>query len=174
MVSRRYLRNESWKLYRDKEYGNLSTSVEAYYSLLYSGYSKVTDEPMLRAKDYIQSKGGIGKVTSTLTRVILAATGQSKWPLSISSIPLEVLLFPAYFPINYFEFSGYSRVHLTPMLIMADRRFSISTANAPNLSDLLETRIESDGTLYSYAISTILMMLALLALDYDQQHPLIV
>lgn len=210
-----------WQLYRDEEDGNLSTSVEAYYSLLYSGYSKVTDEPMLRAKHYIQSKGGIGKVTSTLTRVILAATGQSKWPLSVSSIPLEVLLFPAYFPINYFEFSGYSRVHLTPMLIMADRRFSISTANAPNLSDLIETRIESDGpasrgyqelqdviqsglnrilgsphyihevarakaeqfmlqriesdgTLYSYATSTILMVFALLALDYDQQHPLIV
>ncbi|KAA1191626.1 squalene--hopene cyclase [Paenibacillus sp. B2(2019)] len=209
-----------WQLYRDEEDGNLSTSVEAYYALLYSGYSKVTDEPILRAKHYIQSKGGIGKVTSILTRVILAATGQSKWPLSISSIPLEVLLFPSYFPINYFEFSGYSRVHLTPMLIMADRRFSISTVNAPDLSDLIDTRIEdaepasrgyqelqdviqtglsrllgspryihevartkaeqfilqrieSDGTLYSYATSTILMVYALLALDYDQQHPLI-
>ncbi|WP_339803855.1 squalene--hopene cyclase [Paenibacillus sp. FSL R5-0744] len=209
-----------WQLYRDEEDGNLSTSVEAYYALLYSGYSKVTDEPILRAKHFIQSKGGIGKVTSILTRVILAATGQSKWPLSISSIPLEVLLFPSYFPINYFEFSGYSRVHLTPMLIMADRRFSISTANAPDLSDLIDTRIEdaepasrgyhelqdviqtglsrllgspryihevartkaeqfilqrieSDGTLYSYATSTILMVYALLALDYDQQHPLI-
>lgn len=133
---------------------------------------------------------------------------------------LEVLLFPSYFPINYFEFSGYSRVHLTPMLIMADRRFSISTATAPDLSDLIDTRIEdaepasrgyhelqdviqtglsrllgspryihevartkaeqfilqrieSDGTLYSYATSTILMVYALLALDYDQQHPLI-
>ncbi|WHY22100.1 squalene--hopene cyclase [Paenibacillus sp. G2S3] len=209
-----------WQLYRDEEDGNLSTSVEAYYALLYSGYSKVKDAPILRAKHYIQSKGGIGKVTSILTRVILAATGQSKWPLAISSIPLEVLLFPSYFPINYFEFSGYSRVHLTPMLIMADRRFTISTANAPDLSDLIDTRfeedehasrgylelqdvlqsglkrllgsprhihevsqakaeqfmlqrIESDGTLYSYATSTILMVFALLALDYDQQHPLI-
>ncbi len=209
-----------WQLYKDEEEGNLSASVEAYYALLYSGYSKITDEPLQRAKRYILSKGGIGKVTSILTRVILAATGQSKWPLSISSIPLEVLLFPKYFPINYFEFSGYSRVHLTPMLIMADRRFSITTADAPDLSDLMDTRlkeneptsreyqnmldviqtglkrllgsphniheaaklkaeqfmlqrIESDGTLYSYASSTILMVFALLALDYDKQHPLI-
>lgn len=207
-----------WQLYKDEEDGNLSTSVEAYYALLYSGYSKITDEPVQRAKRYIQSKGGIGNVTSILTRVILAATGQSKYPLSISSIPLEVLLFPNYFPINYFEFSGYSRVHLTPMLIMADRRFSITTAHAPDLSDLIDTRmeedkpasrgyqemqdvihtglkrllgsphyiheaaknkaehfmlqrIESDGTLYSYATSTILMVFALLALDYDKQHP---
>jgi sporulenol synthase len=34
-------------------------------------------------------------------------------------------------------------------------------------------RIEADGTLYSYANSTILMILALLALGYDQQHPII-
>lgn len=212
-----------WQLYKDEEEGNLSTSVEAYYALLYSGYSEMTDEPILRAKRYIQSKGGIGKVTSILTRVILAATGQRKWPLSISSIPLEVLLFPEYFPINFFEFSGYSRVHLIPMLIMADQRFSVTTVDAPNLSDLMGTRIEadeavepdfrgykeiqdvlqmslsrligspgyihevartkaeqyilqrieSDGTLYSYASSTILMVFALLALDYDQQHPLI-
>ncbi|WP_136605343.1 squalene--hopene cyclase [Paenibacillus dokdonensis] len=210
-----------WALYPDEEEGNLSATVEAYYGLLYSGYSVVTDEPIRRAKHYIRSKGGLGKVTSILTKVILAATGQRKWPLSITSIPLEVLLFPNYFPINFFEFSGYSRVHLTPMLIMADRRFSITTAHAPDLSDLkdprldvddeplprgyqemqddiqiglsrllgtpryiheaastkaeqfLLQRIESDGTLYSYASSTILMILALLAMDYDQQHPII-
>ncbi|MFF2015444.1 squalene--hopene cyclase [Paenibacillus sp. NPDC058177] len=209
-----------WRLYPDEEDGNLSATVEAYYALLYSGYSKITDEPIQRAKRYIQSKGGLGKVTSILTKAILAATGQSKWPLSVSLIPLEVLMFPNYFPFNYYEFSGYSRVHLTPMLIMADRRFSITTADAPDLSDLMDTRvdaeepisreyqemqkdihsglsrligtprsiheaartkaeqfmlqrIESDGTLYSYATSTILMVFALLALKYDQQHPLI-
>ncbi|MFE4712606.1 squalene--hopene cyclase [Paenibacillus sp. NPDC056722] len=209
-----------WRLYPDEEDGNLSATVEAYYALLYSGYSKITNEPIQRAKRYIQSKGGLGKVTSILTRAILAATGQSKWPLSVSLIPLEVLMFPNYFPINYYEFSGYSRVHLTPMLIMADRRFSITIADAPDLSDLMDTRvdaeepisrgyqemqkdihsglsrligtprsiheaartkaeqfmlqrIESDGTLYSYATSTILMVFALLALKYDQQHPLI-
>lgn len=209
-----------WRLYADEEDGNLSATVEAYYALLYSGYSQSTDEPIRRAKQYIQSKGGIGKVTSILTKAILAATGQMKWPLSISMIPLEILMFPAYFPINYFEFSGYSRVHLTPMLIMADLRFALTIPHAPDLSDLTDSRnvgdeltppgyqdmqddilsgrsrllgnprhihetartraeqfmldrIESDGTLYSYASSTILMIFALLALKYDKQHPLI-
>ncbi|MGZ9583166.1 squalene--hopene cyclase [Paenibacillus marinisediminis] len=209
-----------WRLYPDEEEGNLAASVEAYYALHYSGYSKMTDEPIQRAKRYIRSKGGLGKVTSLLTKTILAATGQIKWPLSITSIPLEILLFPSYFPINFFEFSGYSRVHLTPVLIMADRRFSITSDHAPDLSDLLDPRvdtnepisqgyremqddiqaglsrligtpryiheaattkaeqfmlqrIESDGTLYSYASSTILMIFALLALKYDQQHPII-
>ncbi|MDR9856396.1 squalene--hopene cyclase [Paenibacillus sp. VCA1] len=210
-----------WRLYPDEKEGNLSASVEAYYALLYSGYSHSEDEPIQRAKRYIRSKGGLGQVNGILTKAMLAATGQRKWPLSISAIPLEILLFPSYFPINYFDFSGYSRVHLTPMLIMADRRFSIRPADAPDLSDLkvsredaeeplpqqyrdmqkdiqsglsrligtprfiheaatnkaeqyMLERIEPDGTLYSYASSTILMIFALLALKYEPKHPVIV
>ncbi|WHX49351.1 squalene--hopene cyclase [Paenibacillus woosongensis] len=209
-----------WKWFFDEAEGNLSASVEAYYALLYSGYSQAADEPMQRAKRYILSQGGLGMVTNLLTKAILAATGQRKWPKSISLIPLEFLLLPADFPMNFFDFSGYSRVHLTPMLIMADKRFSIKGAHAPDLSDLTSRpvdedeqlprgyqdmldgiqaglnrligtphkihkaatakaeqfmleRTEADGTLYSYASSTILMIFALLALGYDQQHPLI-
>ncbi|WP_019638897.1 squalene--hopene cyclase [Paenibacillus fonticola] len=210
-----------WKWFFDEAEGNLSASVEAYYALLYSGYSQATDEPMQRAKRYILAQGGVGKVTNLLTKAVLAATGQRKWPRSISCIPLEILLFPAYFPINFFDFSGYSRVHLTPMLIMADKHFSIKGAHTPDLSDLsnltgrpmdedeqlprgyqdmldgiqaglkeligipqkiheaaatkaeqfMLQRIEADGTLYSYASSTILMIFALLAHGYDRQHP---
>lgn len=207
-----------WRLFADEEEGNLSASVEAYYALLYSGYSQTADEPMQRAMRYILSKGGLGKVSNIMTTAILAATGQRKWPASISSIPLEVVLFPTYFPINIYDFSGYSRVHLIPMLIMGDKQFSMTSAHTPDLSDLyvrtmdeedplprsfqeiqniikeglklligtpryiheaattkaeqfMLKRIEADGTLYSYANSTILMILALLALEYDQQHP---
>lgn len=209
-----------WKLYHDEKEGNLSASVEAYYALLFSGYSRTTDESMQRAKHYIQSKGGLGNVTSLLTKAILAATGQRTWPLAISSIPLEFLLLPTSFPLNFFEFSGYSRVHLAPMMIMADRKFGMKSDLTPDLSDLqvhriesneqqspeyketldhirsgvkrligtpkymheiatskaeqyMLQRIESDGTLYSYASSTILMVFALLSLDYDHHHPLI-
>lgn len=207
-----------WRLFADEEEGNLSASVESYYALLYSGYSLTADEPIQRARRYILSKGGLGKVTNIMTTAILAATGQRKWPASISSIPLEVVLFPTYFPINIYDFSGYSRVHLIPMLILGDKQFSMTSAHTPDLSDLyvrtmdeeeplprsfqeiqnsikeglklligipryiheaattkaeqfMLKRIEADGTLYSYANSTILMILALLALGYDQQHP---
>lgn len=211
-----------WKLYQDDEEGSLSASVDAYYALLFSGYSHATDERMQQAKSYIQSKGGLDKVSSLLTKSILSATGQMSWPFQLSSIPLEILLIPNSFPINIFDFSGYSRVHLVPLLIMADKSFSITTELTPNLHDLQVTRsinqpsgefqekqaviqfeiskglsrligtprsfhevatekaeqfilqrIESDGTLYSYASSTILMIFSLLALGYDKQHPLI-
>ncbi|TVY04188.1 terpene cyclase/mutase family protein [Cohnella terricola] len=209
-----------WQWYQDEKNGNLSLSVEAYYALLYSRYSQSMDEPLQRAERYIRSQGGLGKITSILTRSILAATGQAKWPRSLTSIPLEMLLLPDSFPINFFEFSGYSRVHLAPMLIMADRRYSARTEDTPDLDVLLVERaspveppsrgfqewldqlhsgmnkligaphalheaaiakaerfmlerIEADGTFYSYASSTVLMILALLALGYDNKHPLV-
>ncbi|RXZ80410.1 squalene--hopene cyclase [Paenibacillaceae bacterium] len=209
-----------WRLFRDEEGGNLSATIEAYYALLYSGYIHKSDEAMERARRYIQSKGGLGKATSILTKAILAATGQTRWPLAISSIPLEILLLPASFPISFFDFSGYSRVHLVPMMIMADRRFSVKTERTPDLSGLSSSRtdgndeqprgfkemmdqieagmkrligvprhiheaatrkaeafmlerIEPDGTLYTYASCTIVMIFSLLALGYNKDHPVI-
>ncbi|MCR8656230.1 terpene cyclase/mutase family protein [Paenibacillus endoradicis] len=209
-----------WSLYKDEEKGNLSATIDAYYALLYSGYSKSTEDFMQRAKQYIISQGGLGASKGLLSNAVLAATGQIKWPTSIKLIPLEIILLPTIQPINIFQFSGYSRVHLIPMLIMSNQSFSIQTGSIPNLSDLQSSRIdagehdsieftqmiemielgrtrligssrslhdiamskaeqymldriEADGTLYSYASSTILMVFSLLALGYDKKHPTI-
>ncbi|RJE90465.1 squalene--hopene cyclase [Paenibacillus sp. 1011MAR3C5] len=209
-----------WRLYPDEEEGSLSASIEAYYALLISGYSQADDEHMQRAKAYILSRGGIGMVRSTLTKTILAATGQRDWPRSISTIPMEILLVPSELPLSLFSFSGYARVHLVPMLVMGSRKFSLRTERTPDLSSLYANRdtgdeaslpshmamrvqiqtgmerligsprslrdaaadkaeafmlerIEGDGTLYSYATSTIMMIFALLALDYGKNHPVI-
>jgi len=51
--------------------------------------------------------------------------------------------------------------------------YTIHEAARAKAEQFLLERIESDGTLYSYASSTILMILALLALGYDKQHSLI-
>ncbi|MDF2651728.1 MAG: squalene--hopene cyclase [Paenibacillus sp.] len=220
--------NGSWKVFYDEEDGNLSATVEAYYAILYSGYSGETDEHVKLAKRFIISKGGLANINGILTKVMLAATGHYPWPTSLM-IPLSFLLLPSSFPINFFDFSGYARVHMAPMLLMADRRFIKKTALSPNLSDLimpqsssrwevfnsfapnqsprdLQTliekiksgisslsgfpgynqaaavrraeqymleRIEPDGTLYGYATCTILMILALISIGYDKQHPVI-
>lgn len=214
-----------WRWYADEEEGNLPATVEAYLALLYSGYSRPGDEPVQRAKQYILARGGAGKAASILTKTILSATGQQRWPSPVKSIPLEVLLLPPSFPISMFDFSGYARIHLVPLLVMADRDFSIRTEQTPDLGDLyirtesaeqeehgqaeeqhrkvvdgikaglgklaasgrflheaavekaeqfMLERIEADGTLYSYASSTILMVFALLALGRDKRDPLII
>ncbi|MEK5163416.1 squalene--hopene cyclase [Paenibacillus sp. FSL R5-0527] len=210
-----------WRWFEDEREGNLSATVEAYYALLFSGYSRPEDEPIRRARNYIQAAGGIGMAGGLLTKALLAATGQRKWPAALSSIPLEILLLPPSFPVSFFDFSGYSRVHLVPLLIMADRDFSLKTPHTPDLSDLygggrgldeeelsrenrdllahiqagigrligspqrirqaavkkaeqyMLERIEADGSLYTYASCTVLMVFALLALGYDRRDPLI-
>ncbi|MBO9599989.1 MAG: squalene--hopene cyclase, partial [Cohnella sp.] len=40
----------SWRAYPDEEEGNLSATVECYYALLYSGYSRATDPAMEKAR----------------------------------------------------------------------------------------------------------------------------
>ncbi|RIX54183.1 squalene--hopene cyclase [Paenibacillus nanensis] len=209
-----------WRLYRDEEGGNLPATVEAYYALLCSGYSKPGDPAIERARAFILSHGGADKAASILTKALLSATGQRKWPLSLTSIPIEAMLIPDFMPLNLYSFSGYARVHLVPLLVMASLGFSVKTAQMPDLSELLETRgdeeeplpeahlhleatlrsgtarligsprslraaaldkaerfmlerTEADGSLYSYATSTILMVFALLALGYGKDHPVI-
>ncbi|MFF2888717.1 squalene--hopene cyclase [Paenibacillus sp. NPDC057967] len=209
-----------WRLYHDEEEGNLSASVEAYYAMLISGHSHANEEHMQRAQAYILSRGGIGMVKSTLTKAILAMTGQREWPLSIATIPMEIMLVPSELPLSLFSFSGYARVHLVPMLVMGSRKFSLRTDRTPDLSALyahrdapdeaylpshiemrsqiqagmgkligserslrdaatdkaeafMLERIQGDGTLYSYATSTILMIFALLALGYSKEHPVV-
>ncbi|MCU6707462.1 squalene--hopene cyclase [Paenibacillus sp. J5C_2022] len=219
-IVRRQRQDGGWSLYEDEEAGNLSSSVDAYYALLYSGYSSHDDGHMRLGRRFITAGGGLGGVTSVLSKTILAATGQRPWPKSINLIPPPLVLFPPSFPVSLYDFSSYARIHLVPMLVMAERKLALRTETTPDLSHLLahnapamndadaqahdiaanmqaglsrligrpalirETaikraeqfmldRIEVDGTLYSYASCTILMIFALLALGYESDHPVI-
>jgi sporulenol synthase len=126
----------SWRVYHDEEDGNLSATVECFYALLYSNYSRETDSALLKAKRFILSKGGLRNINGVLTKVMLAATGQYSWPAPLM-IPLEVVLLPSSFPISIYDFSGYARVHIIPVLLLADRQFTIKTNRSPDLSGLL-------------------------------------
>lgn len=123
-----------WKLYQDETEGNLSATVEAYYALLFSGYVDSHDPKIRKAKDYIIAKGGLKKV-SLYTKVMLALTGQYQWPTNLM-LPIELILLPPPIPFNIFDFVGYSRVHFVPIMICANKMFSLKTSQTPDLSDL--------------------------------------
>ncbi|WP_338080749.1 hypothetical protein [Cohnella luojiensis] len=215
-------KNGAWKVYPDETQGNLSATTEALIALLYSGYSKPTDFNIQQAKQFILSNGGIRNVDNLMTKIILACTGQYPWP-SFLPLPIELILLPSAAPIDFYDFSGYARVHLAPVMLLADKKSVMRNERTPNLSDLfvrgvfpeahftsstrsdaicnemdrflqklaalpkhihqqsinkmeqyMLNRIEPDGTLYSYASATFLMILALLSLDYDKRHPIII
>ncbi|NOU98861.1 squalene--hopene cyclase [Paenibacillus planticolens] len=130
--------NGAWKVYHDEAEGNLDATVNAYFALLYSGYSRKSDEPMKKAARFISSKGGLLSVKTVLTKVFLALAGQYAWPSSLM-IPLEFLLLPPSAPISFFDFSGFARVHFAPILIMADLKFVRKNAATPDLSHLSQS-----------------------------------
>ncbi len=130
--------NGAWKLFDDEKNGNLTATVDAYYALLYSGYHQKNDKEMLAAKRQILALGGIENV-HLFTKIMLALTGQYKWPRYFP-LPPEIILFPLSFPINYFDISVFGRANLTPILIVGNKRFSLKTTRSPNLQDLFQSR----------------------------------
>jgi sporulenol synthase len=135
-------KNGSWKLFYDEKNGNLTATVEAYYALLYSGYRDKEDKELVAAKRRIRAWGGIEK-SHMLTKIMLALTGQYKWP-TFFPIPIEFILLPVSFPINFFDFSVYGRTNIAPILILADQKFTMKTKRSPNLSHLFHSRGDAE------------------------------
>jgi sporulenol synthase len=134
--------NGAWKLFHDEGEGNLTATVEAYYALLYSGYRTKNDSNMRLARKFILKNGGLKEI-NMFTKIMLALTGQFKWPEHFP-IPVEIVLLPISFPVNFFDFSVYARVNFIPIVIAADQKFSIQTKRTPDLSDLFLYREDDD------------------------------
>ena len=134
-ISSKQETNGAWKLYYDEDGGNVSATVEAYYSLLYSGYVSKDDSRMLAAKEFIKANGGL-KQSHLFTKLMLSLTGQYPWP-SYFPIPIEIVLLPPHFPINFYDFSVYGRANIAPILILANKKYSKITKRSPDLSELL-------------------------------------
>lgn len=127
-------KNGTWKLFHDEKGGNLTATVEAYYALLYSGYLNKDDDKLLAARKFIIANGGMEE-SHIFTKVLLAVTGQQRWP-AFFPLPLEILLLPPGFTINFFSFSEFGRVNMAPIMVLADRKYQIKTIKSPDLSDL--------------------------------------
>ncbi|WP_042454201.1 squalene--hopene cyclase [Neobacillus dielmonensis] len=127
-------KNGAWKLFYDEGDGNLTATVEAYYALLFSGLYQKNSRPLQAAKKFILAKGGLKEV-STFTKIMLALTGQYEWP-NHSPLPIEVILLPTDFPINFYSFSVFGRANLTPIMILAASKYFVKLKSAPDLADL--------------------------------------
>ncbi|TYS67461.1 squalene--hopene cyclase [Sutcliffiella horikoshii] len=127
--------NGAWKVYPDEDGGNLSVTIEGYFSLLYSGYVAKNAGYMRKAERFIQENGGLSK-SDWLTKMMLAITGQIKWPSIIKIIPIEIMLLPSRSPISIYQFVGYARAHWIPILICSNLNYSYVHSRTPNLTHL--------------------------------------
>lgn len=207
----------TWRHYEDEPKGNLSATIQAYTALLVAGASSKEETHMKRAERFIQQNGGVKKA-HFLTKWMLCANGLYPWP-RFFYVPMTIMNIPTSFPLNFFSLSTYARIHFVPMMIVANKKFSIPSnhsiyslyereeaeeewnvederfiikdllfylkrlRNLPSYmhqagykkaESYMISRIEDDGTLYSYATATFFMIYGLLALGYEKTSPLII
>ncbi|TMV49152.1 squalene--hopene cyclase [Paenibacillus mesophilus] len=143
----RQQKNGAWKLFYDEGEGDVTATLEAYYALLFSGLYSKADERLRAALQFLIASGGSSEV-SMFTKIMLALIGQYKWP-SFTPLPVEMILLPRCFPIHFYSISVFGRANLTPIMILADKKFSVQPANAPDLSELNWLADEEEGWIRS-------------------------
>lgn len=143
-IKSRQLPNGAWKVYPDEDRGNLSATIEGYFSLLYSGYVAKEASNMRKAERFIRENGGLEN-SDWLTKMMLALTGQLNWPSMIKIIPIEIMLLPKWSPITIYQLVGYARAHWIPILICSNLNKTIVTQQTPNISHLQESISDSEN-----------------------------
>ncbi|KAI1844764.1 hypothetical protein JX266_008992 [Neoarthrinium moseri] len=108
----------SWGLLPDRP-GDVSTTTEGYFALKLLGVP-VESKSMRRARSFILSQGGLGKV-GVFTQLELALMGIIDWN-EMAQVPAELILLPASAPISIYAFSYWSRVTAVPIMILRHHR----------------------------------------------------
>lgn len=113
----------TWGLYHSAP-GDLSTTVECYFSLRLAGFSP--NEPALKkAKDFILSQGGLTRIR-IFSRIHLALFGLVSWN-ECPVMPPELILLPPWAPVNIYHFSSWARASIVPLLVILNKRPTVKT-----------------------------------------------
>ena len=78
---------------------------------------------MRKAEAFIKENGGLSKA-HFMTKMLLAVNGLYSYP-TLFYFPMTYFLLPAQFPFSMYKSSSYARVHLTPMIICLNKKFSV-------------------------------------------------
>lgn len=104
-----------WSIYPDGPV-DISTTVTAYYALKLGGYT-VHSDVLKRNREIILSYGGIMEA-NCFTRGYLELFGQMHQD-SLPAMPVEIMLFPKWFPFNIYAVSSWSRGIMIPLFVIS-------------------------------------------------------
>ncbi len=116
---------------------DLSTTIEAYAALRLAG-DPPEAEHMKRAREVVLGLGGIER-SRVFTRIWLALFGEWSWE-DLPALPPEVILLPAWFPLNVYDFACWARQTIVPLTIVGSHR-----PVRPLPFSLAELRVQPDG-----------------------------
>ena len=112
--------------------GDISGSVKVYYALKMAG-DAIDASHMVKLRTYILNQGGAAKA-NVFTRIALAIFQQLPWR-GVPYIPVEIMLFPKWFPFHLDKVSYWSRTVMVPLFILCSLQ---ATAKNPNRVGILE------------------------------------
>lgn len=122
----------SWSIFAGGP-GYLSISIETYFALKLAGM-RAGDETMIQARRWILSQGGIEKC-GTLARFYLAAMGQVPWDAT-AALPVEVSLFPNWFPFNMYELGSWARGTTFGLMVLQAMRPTVQVSHQDGILEL--------------------------------------
>jgi squalene-hopene/tetraprenyl-beta-curcumene cyclase len=121
--------------------GDLSCSVKVYYALKMAGDSQ--DAPhMKRLRNYILSHGGAAKA-NVFTRIALAIFEQLPWR-GVPYIPVEIMLFPRWFPFHLDKVSYWSRTVMVPLFVLCTLKAKAVNPNKVSILELFVTHPDKE------------------------------
>ena len=129
-----------WPLY----YGgstDISCTVKAYYALKLAGDDAKAPH-MLRAKRAIIERGGAAK-SNVFTRIALAMFEQVPWR-GVPFLPVEIVLFPRWFPLTLMKVSYWSRTVMVPLFILYSLRATAKNPKKIGVAELFTTPPEKE------------------------------
>ncbi len=120
---------------------DISCSVKAYYALKLAG-----DHPnashMVKAREAILAFGGAAR-SNVFTRITLALFGQIPWR-GVPFTPVEIMLFPRWFPFHLRKISYWSRTVMVPLTILCSLKPRAKNPREVQVRELFVTPPEKE------------------------------
>ncbi|MCX7104894.1 MAG: squalene--hopene cyclase [Methylococcales bacterium] len=141
-------------------FSDISCSTKVYYALKLAGDS-IEAEHMVRLRNYILSKGGAAKA-NVFTRIMLATFEQLPWR-GVPYIPVEIMLFPSWFPFHLDKVAYWSRTVMVPLFILCTLK---AKARNPKKINILELFVTHPDEEQHYFPERTILNKVFLALDF--------
>ncbi len=121
--------------------GDISCSVKVYYALKMAG-DDINAPHMTKLREWILAQGGAAKA-NVFTRIALATFEQVPWR-AVPYIPVEIMLFPKWFPFHLDKVSYWSRTVMVPLFILYTKKATAKNPNKVNVLELFVTHPDEE------------------------------
>jgi len=130
-----------WPLFKDGDL-NISASVKAYWALKLAGDDPEA-EHMRRARQAILDHGG-AQTANVFTRISMALFGLIPWR-AVPYMPVEIMIFPRWFPFHMEKVSYWSRTVIAPLLVLMHLKPRARNPKAVRIDELFPDHPERLG-----------------------------